>query len=59
MNSKEIVEEFVERMGWSDMTVVILLCRFIDDYGSGPHDAQALRDYLEAQAVREEQPDAL
>jgi len=54
-STEEIVESFIDRTAWNELSQIILLCRFIDERSEkDPETKQALIQYLEDQESEED-----
>ncbi|MAG25956.1 hypothetical protein CMI47_10295 [Candidatus Pacearchaeota archaeon] len=54
-STEEIVESFVDRNAWNELSQIILLCRFIDEKSEkDPETKQDLIQYLEDQESEED-----
>lgn len=49
MDSRDIIDEFIESQGWDDDSVITLLCRYIDNQS----DPDTFRDFLQQQKEME------
>ena len=45
--TRTIIEEFVEKQGWSDTTVITLLCEYLDLLADDP---RTLEEFLQEKA---------
>jgi hypothetical protein len=49
MSARDIVEEYADRNGWDDESIIVLLCDYVENQQSN----DALEDYLREREERE------